>query len=324
MSDLEKSGSADSRPLTLSILRWYGLAFLLLASLSATAGFQVGRLKSAWAKLQPGAAAQPSASSLSQPIFDPLKADYAEITRLAPQQQAESLLENAIHRRQGSVDVIHRNVDSWRGHLQNTDHLFDLVLSALKSDDLRVRAAALEVDLAANNLAKSSKSLARLEKQIRDDPVERPFALWRLGALGNRGVQPKAVLVRLMHYAHDGNEQTRFWAVEGLAILGTEGAIDPLLDRFAHDSSPNVRQRAAVGLAQAGMFTHEQRLATVPDLLNLLDDDGLDSDTRGWVYGALRLITGEPLGNDTRAWQQWWAHHDAPHKPASPKGLLFA
>jgi len=68
----------------------------------------------------------------------------------------------------------------------------------------------------------------------------------------------------------------------------------------------------------------EQRLAAVPDLLNFLDDDSLDSDTRSWIYGALRLITGEPLGNDTHAWQEWWAHHDTPRKPAAHKGILFA
>jgi hypothetical protein len=72
------------------------------------------------------------------------------------------------------------------------------------------------------------------------------------------------------------------------------------------------------------MLTHEQRFAVVPDLLNFLDDDALDSDTRGWVYGALRLITGEALGNNAQAWQQWWAHHDSIKKSRSPKGVLFA
>jgi HEAT repeats len=319
----QKDPSSSSQPLTLGMLRWYGLAFLLLAALSATAGFQVGRLKSVWAKLQHAPESRRSDSAISQPIFDPLKAGFAEITRLAPQQQAESLLENAIHRRQGSIEVIQQNVQLWRGHLQNTDRLFDLVLTALKSEDLRVRGAALEIDLAANNLSKSAKSIARLERQIRNDPEERAFALWRLGALGNRGVQPKAVLARLVIYAHDRDEQTRLWAVEGLAMLGTDGAVDPLLERFAHDPSPRVRQRAACDLAQSGMLSQEQRMNAVPDLLNFLDDDSLDGDTRGWVYGALRLITGEPLGNDTHAWQEWWAHHDERHKPAKTKGLIF-
>jgi HEAT repeat protein len=131
------------------------------------------------------------------------------------------------------------------------------------------------------------------------------------------------VLAHLAAFSRDANEQTRFWAVEGLAMLGSDAAIDPLLDRFAHDTSPRVRQRAACGLAESGMFTREQRFGAVPDLLNLLDDDSLDSDTRGWVYGALRLITGEPLGNSQHAWQEWWAHHDGIKKPESAKGIVF-
>ena len=325
MNALDKDLSRNTRPLTVNLLRWYGLAFGFLAVFSALAGFQAGKVRNAWAKLE-GTAPLPVAflTETAQPASAAPKLEYADISRLAPQQQAEGLLDSAIHRRPESLDLIRQNVDSWRGHLQNTDRLFDLVLTALKSDDLKVRGAALDIDLAANNLAKTPKSILRLEKEIREDVTQRPFALWRLGALGNRGVQPKAVLARLVAHAHDRNEQTRFWAVEGLAMLGTDAAVDPLLDRFAHDPSPRVRQRAACGLAESGMLTREQRLAAVPDLLNFLDDDSLDSDTRSWVYGALRLITGEPLGNDTHAWQEWWAHHDVPRKHARRKGILFA
>jgi hypothetical protein len=314
----------DSRPLTLSILRWYGLAFLILAVLSGYAGFEVGHLKAVWAKLRTGDSAAAGAAAASQPTADAVNAEFAELTRLGPQQQAEQLLALAIRRHQGSLELIRQNAESWRGRVQNTDRLFDLVLTAMKSDDLRVRGAAIEVDLAANNLSKSPKTVARLVKLIRKDPTERPFALWRLGALGNRGVQPKLVLTHLLAFARDRDEQTRFWAVEGLAMLGTDSAVDPLLDRFAHDPSPRVRQRAAVGIAESGMLTHEQRFAAVPDLLNFLDDDALDSDTRGWVYGALRLITGEPLGNNAQAWQQWWTHHDSKEKSRTPRGVIFA
>jgi len=317
--------SAHSAPLTFSILRRYVLAFLFLAVVSAIAGFEVGRLKAVWAQFKLGNLdANAAATSLSEPTVDAVNAEFAELTRMTPQQQAEQLLSLAIRRHQGSLDLIGQSAESWRGRLQNTDRLFDLVLSAMKSEDLRVRGAAIEVDLAANNLSKSPRTVTRLVKLIRKDPAERPFALWRLGALGNRGVQPKLVLNHLLTFVRDRDEQTRFWAVEGLAMLGTDGAIDPLLDRFAHDPSPRVRQRAAVGIAESGMLTHEQRFAAVPDLLNFLDDDALDSDTRGWVYGALRLITGEPLGNNPQTWQQWWSHHDSTKKSRAPKGLLFA
>jgi hypothetical protein len=314
--------SSGSEPLRFSLLRNYALAFVFLAVASAVAGFEVGHLRAIWSDLKLGPPTT-SPASISQLTSDPVNAEFAELTRLAPQQQAEQLLERAIRRQQGTLDLIRDNVEGWRGRVQNTDHLFDLVLTAMKSEDLRVRSAAVEIDLMANNLPKSPKSVARLVKEIRKDPVERPFALWRLGALGNRGVQPKIVLGHLVAFSRDVNEQTRFWAVEGLAMLGTEAAIDPLLERFAHDASPRVRQRAAVGLAESGMLTREQRFGAVPDLLNLLDDDSLDSDTRGWVYGALRLITGEPLGNNAHAWQEWWAHHDSIKKPVLAKGVIF-
>ena len=318
---------AQARLLTLSILRRYALAFLFLAALSAVAGFEVGHLKAAWANLSlrlGDVSTIVSPVDQSQPTADAVNAEFAELSRMTPQQQAEQLLALAIRRQQPSLDLIGHNAEAWRGRLQNTDRLFDLVLTAMKSDDLRVRAAAIEVDLAANNLSKSPRTVARLVKLIRKDPSERPFALWRLGALGNRGVQPKLVLNHLLTFARDRDEQTRFWAVEGLAMLGSDGTIDPLLDRFAHDPSSRVRQRAAVGIAESGMLTHEQRFAAVPDLLNFLDDDAIASDTRGWVYGALRLITGEALANNPQAWQQWWAHHDSIKKSRSPKGVLFA
>jgi HEAT repeat protein len=216
-------------------------------------------------------------------------------------------------------------VDNWRGHLQNSDHLFDLIQAALNSDDLRVRSSALEIDLAANNLSKSPPSVAHLVQQLRDTPLERSSALWQLGALGNRGVQPDLVLAQLLNYVHDRNEETRYWAVEGLAMLGTDAALDPLLDRFAHDPSAKVRKRAGCNLAKSGMLTKQQRLAAVPDLLNTFDDDALDATTRSWVYGALRLITGAELGNDENAWRKWWANRNTPHKhPLNRSGILFA
>jgi hypothetical protein len=329
----EQAGSLSS-----FYFRW-GWYFFFLAVLSTFAGFQVARhplriglgidarLESSLAKWQvPGASLSASpVSSPAPPRPEDLKSELQELSRLSPQQQAERLLERAIHRQQGSLDLIGQNVDGWRGRLQSTDRLFDLVLEALNSDDLRVRSAAAEIDLAANNLSKSPESVRRLVQQIRNDPTERPWALRRLGALGNRGVEPKAVLAHLLAYARDRNEETRYWAVEGLAMLGSDDSIDPLLERFAHDPSPRVRERAACSLAQSGMLTKEQRLVAVPHLLNLLDDDSLDSATRGWVYGMLRLITGAPLGNDGGAWRKWWAHHDrAPEEPSHWTGILRA
>src|ERR1700730_4214592 len=123
---------------------------------------------------------------MSHAPADYLNAEFAELTGMAPQQQAEQLLALAIRRHKGSLDLIGQNAESWRGRLQNTDRLFALVLTAMKAEDLSVRGAAIEVDLAANNLSKTPRTVARLVKVIRKDPTERPFALWRLGALGHR------------------------------------------------------------------------------------------------------------------------------------------
>jgi HEAT repeat protein len=247
------------------------------------------------------------------------------IAHLPPQQQAERLLEVAVRRPDQSLGLIHKNLDSWRGHLEETDRLFHLVLAALDSDDPRVRVAAVEIDLVANNLRKSPQSLAKLLNQIHNDPDGRYLALWRLGALGNRGVEPATVLSTLLRYSRDSNQQTRFWAVEGLAMLGTEESIDPLLFILAHDPAAQIRERAATNLARSGMLTGEQRLTAVPQLLNLLDDDSVEPATQDLVYASLQTITGASFGRDPVAWRDWWAHHDRPENRVHvPKGLLLA
>ena len=63
----------------------------------------------------------------------------------------------------------------------------------------------------------------------------------------------------------------RYWAVEGLAYLATDAAIAPLLDIFHDDPSPMIRERAACGLAQSGMFSAAQRRTAVPRLLDFAE-----------------------------------------------------
>jgi HEAT repeat protein len=224
-----------------------------------------------------------------------------------------------------SLNLLRENVDSWRGHLKNTDRLFDLVLAALNSADLRVRMAAVDVDLAANNLSKSPESVTLVIRQLQRNPAGRGMALWRLGSLGNRGVEPEKVLNTLLSFARNPNEHTRYWAVEGLAMLGNDATIEPLLNLLTHDPSPRVRERAASSLGQSGLLTREERLAAVPQLLNFADDDSLNTTTRELVYGTLRVITGAALGNDASAWREWWAKHDpARNRPRERVRLLRA
>jgi hypothetical protein len=304
----------------------YTAVLVMLGAFSLVAGFETARTTFPAPKLDSDLEAQgssPSVSPVSMPA--PENKSDAEFKRLPPQQQAERLLERAMHGDESSLDKLRENVDDWRGRIKNTDRLFDLVLAALHARDLRVRTAGIDVDLAANNLSKSPESVARLLRQLQGDPEGRGMALWRLGSLGNRGVEPEKVLDSLLNYAHDRNEHTRYWAVEGLAMLGNDAAVAPLLELLTHDPSARVRERAASSLGQSGMLTREERLAAVPHLLNFADDDSLNTTTRELVYGTLRVITGAALGNDANAWREWWANHDpARERTRRRTGVLHA
>src|SRR6266852_6223794 len=63
------------------------------------------------------------------------------------------------------------------------------------------------------------------------------------------------------------------------------------------------------GLAQSGMLTREQRRRAVPQLLKMTDDMTLDDATHGWVFQALRDITGASIAADSAAWRSWWSQH---------------
>lgn len=290
---------------------WWAAALAVVGAVSVVAGFETARKTLATPIAQNGAEVRNVAQTVSSvrlPKTD--KNTGAELAGLAPQQLAERLLEGAMQDDQHSLNQLREKVDGWRGQLRNTDQLFDLVLAAMNSADLRVRTAAVDVDLAANNLSKSPESVTQLLWQIQKDPAARGMALWRLGSLGNRGVEPDRVLESLLKYAGSLDEHTRYWAVEGLSMLGNDATLSPLLDRMAHDPSPRVRELAASSIGQAGMLTREERLAAVPHLLNFADDDSLNTTTRELVYGTLRVITGVALGNDVGAWRAWWAGHD--------------
>jgi HEAT repeat protein len=131
-------------------------------------------------------------------------------------------------------------------------------------------------------------------------------ALWDLALVGNRGAEPERVFDILMASIHDENENVRYWAVEGLAYLAADASIEPLLAIFHDDPAASIRERAACGLAQSGMFRAAQRRRAVPRLLEYADDSSLNDETRGWVFQALRDITGQSLPRDAAAWRQWY------------------
>src|SRR5262249_31759194 len=182
-----------------------------------------------------------------------------------------------------------------------------LLTAALNSNDLRVRVAAIEVDLAAYNIAKTPASADQLITQAGStDRATRIWALWTLGLVANRGVETGRITEVLVAHLHDDDPVSRQWAVEGLALVGSEATIEPLLETFHDDHSPTVRERAACSLAQSGMLSDELRRTAIPKILTYTDDPALDQATYVWAFHALRDITGENLPNDPTAWRNWY------------------
>jgi len=234
--------------------------------------------------------------------------EIESLDRKTPQQQAELLLERAVNHYEGANDQISTRVEGWWGKLKLTPRFNSLITTALNSNDLRVRAAGIELDLAAMGAVKAPATVERLAQQAQNGPQsQRIWALWELGLLGNRGVEPERVNDILISQLHDSEPEVRHWAVEGLAYLGTNATIAPLLQAFHDDPSPLVRERAACSLAQSGMLTQGQRHSVIPQLLDYADDASLDAQTHGWVFQALRDITGKNLPNDTSSWRNWYS-----------------
>jgi HEAT repeat protein len=230
------------------------------------------------------------------------------LDRMPPQSQAELLLERSINHYRGANEEIAARVNAWRGRITLTTRLNHLFITAINSDDLAVRIAGIEVDIAARNLTKNSATVDRLEATARTgDQGPRVNAMWDLALIGNRGVERERIFDILMASLHDENENIRYWAVEGLAYLAVDASIEPLLGMFHDDPSATIRERAACGLAQSGMFSAEQRRTAVPRLLELADDPALDAQTHSWVFQALRDITGQSLPHDALAWRDWYA-----------------
>lgn len=297
---VEASQARNSRPRhSHKLFLAAGVAALLLATLAP------GSVRAAWARLagfitlndQPAPEA-PAPTNFALPP--------ASLTGLTGQQQAELLMNAAINRDPHAAALVTDRAQNWRGRLKLTPELTGTLQTALNSHDLSSRAAALEVYLAVYNVPKTARSAAHLRTVAQHDAKGRGWALWMLGALGNRGVDPDAALATLIAHVHDSDQQTRYWTVEGLAHLGSDGTIAPLLDEFRNDPAQQVRERAACAIAETGMLSHERRLKAVPALIAMSADTSATEATRSWSFQALGAITGEQLGADSGAWRNWW------------------
>ena len=229
------------------------------------------------------------------------------LTSMEPQQQAEFLLERAINHYQGATDELMTRAPRWLGRITATPRLETLFRMAINSDDMRVRIAAIEVNVSSRGLARTEETIDTLEPAAREGAQgPRANALWDIGLLGNRGIRPDRAFAIISASLHDSNVNIRYWAVEGLAYLGTDEVIAPLLDVLHDDPSAMIRERAACSLAQSGMLHDAQRWRAVPRLLEFTTDGALDAKTRSWVFQALRDITGQTLPPDPWAWKQWY------------------
>jgi len=224
----------------------------------------------------------------------------------AQQAEAEQLLQRTSAGDSAAADQILAESDGWTGKTQRTQRASQLISAALNRDDLHSREAAIQAELAFDGVPRNAVGLATLEQQAAD-PSRRVWALWTLGALGNRGVDPVHAAKTIDAYLDDPNVTTRASAVDGLAILGTDETVPMLLDRFRNDPSPVVQERAACGLAQAGFYTHEQRMVAAQSLVGWLSDASLSQQQRAWILQALGDISGQHFGPDPAAWQRWLA-----------------
>ena len=273
-------------------------ALLLAGGASARAAWdQIARILSLDGKPEPASANVLSAHHLEA------------LDSMTPQAQAEFLLERAMNHYEGATRQIESRLPAWRGRIEPGDRFENLFRMAINSDDLRVRAAAVEIDILTRKLEKNTETVDRLEPIARSgEQGPRANALWDLGLIGGRGVEQARIAEIILASVHDENVNIRYWAIEGLAYLATDDVIDPLLDIFHDDPSPMIRERAACSLAQSGMLNRKQRMRAVPRLLDFAGDGALDDQTRSWVFQALRDITGENLPHDASAWRAWYSH----------------
>lgn len=234
------------------------------------------------------------------------------VARLPPQEQAERLLQYAIPHHVGATDEIKVRVRTWRGAITRTSSLATLMDVAMNGNDLRVRAAACEIELAASGVSKNAQQVEALLEQIAAGPGESRHQIWTLGLLANRGVETERIHAELRALAQARDEEVRYQAVTAIAYIGTDHTVPDLLRAFHYDPSFHVRiDGGGCGLAHCGMLTRAQRMLAVPGLIEMVEDTALDARTIVYGYRALREITDEALPDDPSRWRQWHAAHGA-------------
>jgi HEAT repeats len=223
----------------------------------------------------------------------------------ALQKRAEELLARVATGDAAAADRVLSESSDWTGKTERTPSTNQFITSALNSANPPVREAAVQAQLALDGVPRNENGLAMLEQQV-GNPAQRPWALWTLGALGNRGVDPVHTAKIIGSYLTDPDVTVRAASVDALSLVGTDETLPMLLDRFRNDPSPVVQERAACDLAQSGMYTHEQRMTAASTLVGWVDDSLLTTQQRGWAVQALTDIAGRNLGTNSEAWRSWY------------------
>jgi len=252
--------------------------------------------------------------------------DKQAILAMPPQQQAEQLMSAAVNHYEGATDLMKERLSSWQGQLKKTPAWDRAELEARYSSDMRVRDAAIDVDLTILQLEKNAATVDRLISDAQANLGNRGYDLTMLGMLANRDVERDRVHMALRNWAHDPDEGTRYWAIEGLAYIGTEDTISDFLEVLRNDASLNVRQRCGASLAKSGMLNRVQRMSAVPGLLEIAADTSQNSNTRNWAFHALHEITAQSIGSDVEAWKSWFSAHGSERvydfRRADPNAVL--
>lgn len=223
---------------------------------------------------------------------------------IAAQNEIEGLLARvAAGDSAAATDVLER-APSWTGKTQRTPNTDRSIITALNLPDLHQREAAIEATLALDGVPKSEAEIKTLGAQL-SAPSSRSWALWTLGALGHRDVDPVHTAKMIGAYIESPDASTRAAAVDALSVLATDETIPMLLDRMRNDPSPLVQERAACALAESGMYTHPQRVAAAATLVSWLDDSLLSPQQHQWTIQALGDISRQHFGNDSAAWRSW-------------------
>jgi hypothetical protein len=230
------------------------------------------------------------------------------VEALPPQQQAERLLQYAISHHKGATDEIKARVKGWRGVITTTAAMATLLDVARNGADLRVRAAAIEIELAAANMAKTAGQVDVLLARIAESPKDSRWETYMLGLLGNRGVETDRIHSELRTLALNDDHMLRYQAYAAISNLGTDDSVADLVRAFHRDPSRDVQiNGGGCGLAHCGMLTRAQRMMAIPGLLEMVEDKDLDGVIRTYAYRALREITDETLPDDPQKWREWYA-----------------